>query len=221
MLKKVSSAEVSSYNPELRQTNDERESQILIGKVLCENGSRYLINFKSYFNILLDYDRTFSILKEKGIEENMELPPLFELDYIDHGSLTAQNRNDFLIKSHLRKVLDFIDDQDMYDLLYPCRKGSGGFRINPNDHRIPSEIRDSILKCTVSFTTTIRGKSAKARFLNSHLIDPTDIMILNNKVLVANKTYDVSAASALENLQKDINRIGKGFVHSVAEGFRR
>ena len=45
MLKKVSSAEVSSYNPELRQTNDERESQILIGKVLCENGSRYWINF--------------------------------------------------------------------------------------------------------------------------------------------------------------------------------
>jgi len=32
MLQKVSSFEVSCYNNELRQANDERESQILIGK---------------------------------------------------------------------------------------------------------------------------------------------------------------------------------------------
>jgi len=102
-----------------------------------------------------DYDRTFEILKEKGIEENIELPPLFQLDYIDHGSLTLQNRNDFYMKSHLRKVLDFIEGQDAYDILFPCRKGGGGFRVNINDHRIPDGIRDSIIKCTVSYTTTI------------------------------------------------------------------
>ena len=103
MLEKATSAEIAAYNGELRKCNDEREAQLL-----------------------LEYDKSFMILKERGIELGLDLPPLFLKECIDHGSITLQNRNEDDVKSNLKKVLDYIELHDMYDILTESRKGQGG-----------------------------------------------------------------------------------------------
>ena len=66
MLTPVPSSALSSYDGELKNSGDEREAQILY-----------------------EFDCGFQLLLNCGVENGLQLPPLFDKSYIDHGSVTG------------------------------------------------------------------------------------------------------------------------------------
>ena len=94
MIQKADDPDVLSYSGELRRDGDWREAQVLF-----------------------EYDKVFNVLKEKGLECELDLPPLFLKDYIDHGSLTLHNKNTDYIRVNMNIVLQYLESSGMYDLL--------------------------------------------------------------------------------------------------------
>ena len=131
MMTKVSSAEIRSYNGELRQPNDDREAQVL-----------------------KEYDEVFGLLLAKGNEHKLELPPLFQKEFIDHGALTNANEKSADIKEGLQEFMDYIEMFDLYDLLVPTSNHLG-YRIDSTDARIPQNIKAAILQLFIGQKTTV------------------------------------------------------------------
>ena len=67
MLTKVSTAQTSAYNGELRRDDDDREAQVLF-----------------------EYDGVYGHLRGKAREHGLDLPPLFQKSYTDHGCVTGK-----------------------------------------------------------------------------------------------------------------------------------
>ena len=103
MMEKVSTQETRSYAGELRIEGDERESQVL-----------------------KEYDGVYRALLRKGQEFRLELPPLFKNNFIDHGSLTSENRTNSATKTNLNTFLQFLERSELYELLVPCTSYSKG-----------------------------------------------------------------------------------------------
>ena len=198
MLEKATSAEISAYNGELRKCNDEREAQLL-----------------------LEYDKAYMILKERGNELGLNLPPLFLKEFIDHGSVTLQNRNEDDVKSNIKKVLDYIEVHDMYDILAESRKGQGGYRIDASYiTKVPSDVRDSIYKCTDSYITKVDGKTVRVRFINVKDLDPIYATQLKKKVAESRLNYKLGAINEVRCLRAQMVTIVDGFtaaVHQIKE----
>ena len=68
MLTKVSTAQTSAYNGELRRDDDDREAQVLF-----------------------EYDGVYGHLRGKAREHGLDLPPLFQKSYTDHGCVTGKH----------------------------------------------------------------------------------------------------------------------------------
>ena len=193
MLKKATSQEIAAYNGELRKENDEREGQVLA-----------------------DYDRFYKMLKEKVLECNLELPPLFRLDFIDHGALNRQNRNEEVIKDHLNTVLDFLERTGLFDVLVPASRDSEGqgYKVNASDPRLPADIKAALSKCSETFCTTVAHKSVRLRFINCSKLDPNVAQQLEHKVFEANQNYEAWTEKAIDQMMKESRIHGRLFVSS-------
>ena len=128
MMAKISTAQVQAYNGELRLEDDDREAQTL-----------------------LDYDGFYTELLEKAREYKLDLPPLFQKNFIDHRALTGHHKNKENIESNLRIFMDFLETSGHYDLLLPAStsfKGKG-YKVNPSDPRLPPQIKIALRKKNV------------------------------------------------------------------------
>ena len=79
MMTKISTAQVQAYNGELRIEDDDREAQTL-----------------------MDYDGFYTELLEKAREYKLDLPPLFQKNFIDHRSMTGYHQNQESTEHNLR-----------------------------------------------------------------------------------------------------------------------
>ena len=191
MLQKATNTEVGAYNGELRISDDDREGQILY-----------------------DYDRCYNLLKQKAADCELPLPPLFEQDLIDHGALTRQNKNEDVTKNHLDTVLNFLERSNLLDLLVPA-KGGKGYKVDPNDPRLPPDIKTALTKCSETFCTTVAHKPVRLRFLNCSKLEPGIAKQLKEKVYASHQTYDKWAVMAVDQMRREHKLLGKLFVSSI------
>jgi hypothetical protein len=194
MLTKATSQDIASYAGELRKVGDEREAQVL-----------------------KDYDAAYKMLKDKGVECGLQLPPLFEKEFVDHGALTSQNKNSEDIRNHLNIVLNFLERSNMFDLLLPASrdsKGQGGYKVNSNDPRFPPDIKTALNKCTETFSTTVGHKAVRLRFLDCQKLDPVLAKQLEVKVSASHHCYESWVVKYVNQIMRDRKIFGKSFVAS-------
>ena len=190
MMEKVSTQETRSYAGELRIEGDERESQVL-----------------------KEYDGVYRALLRKGQEFRLELPPLFKNNFIDHGSLTSENRTNSATKTNLNTFLQFLERSELYELLVPCTSYSkgNGYKVNSSDSRIPSEIKTALNKCSQTYSTTEEHKSVRRRFLDIEKLDPALVNTIAAKVLAASNSYDQWLQRRVTHMHKDSQNLAKEF----------
>ena len=164
--------------------------------------------------MLYDYDAVFNMLKTKGEQYEMDLPPLFNLDFIDHGALTEQKRN---VEAQIKIFLDFLSTSDLFDILVPAKtKGREGYKVNVNDPRLPPNIKAAATMSTETFNTTTKGqKSARLRFLSCSRLSLNLARELEEKVFQANQRYDLWLEKATDKIVRERKLLGKCFVASI------
>ena len=190
MMEKASTPEIRSYSGELRIEGDERETLVL-----------------------KEYDAVYRLLLSKGEEFSLELPPLFRKDYIDHGSLTSDNRSSSTTLAHLNTFLQFLDRSNLYELLVPCARYSKGhgFRVNASDERIPLDIKTALNKCSETYSTTENQKKVRRRFLDIEKLDPSLIPSLEAKVAAACNTYEQWLLRRVTQMDEESKLLAKHF----------
>ena len=196
MMEAASTAVTNSYNGELRIEGDDREAQVL-----------------------MEYDAVYTELLEKGLKFDLELPPLFKKDFIDHGALTAHNRNSQDIRNNLTTVLQFLNSSDLFELLVPTSTYSKGhgYKVNASDPRIPPDIKTVLKKCTENFSTTEGHKSVRRRFLDARKLDPADAKQLAEKVSATLHSYGSWLVKAINTMEKDRRKLINQFQMSFSE----
>ena len=169
MMTKISTTETETYNGELRKVGDDREAQILY-----------------------EYDNVYSRLDAKAKEHNLDLPPLFKKNFTDHRALTGHDRNIEASQANLQMFLNFLDSSGLYDLLVPASSSykGRGYKVNPNDPRIPREIKVALNNCTQTFRTTEDHKPVRRRFLDASKLDQDIAEQLEAKVSELLHTYE-------------------------------
>ena len=168
MMTKISTTETATYNGELRKAGDDREAQCIY-----------------------EYDNVYSHLDAKAKEHNLDLPPLFQKNFTDHGALTGHDRNKESSQANLQKFLNFLDQSGLYNLLVPSSssfKGKG-YKVNSNDPRIPTDVRVALNNCTQTFSTTEDHKPVRRRFLDASKLDENIAEQLATKVSELLHTY--------------------------------
>ena len=191
MMKKIHTSETKLYDGELRKQGDDREAQLL-----------------------KDYDAVFKTLLDKGLEHGLELPPLFEKDFIDHGALTSQNKNTEDIRANINVFLQFLDRSNLFDILVPSSrdsKGKGGYKVDGNDPRIPPDIRLALNKCTETFITTVRQKAVRLRFLDAQKLEKAVAKKIEEKVAALRNRYEIWVEKAVDKFAKDVQTLRKQF----------
>ena len=194
MMTKISTAQVQAYNGELRIEDDDREAQTL-----------------------MDYDGFYTELLEKAREYKLDLPPLFQKNFIDHRSMTGYHQNKESSESNLRIFLEFLETSGLYDLLVPASssyKGKG-YKVNPSDPRLPSQIKIALMKCTQSFSTSEGQKSVRRRFLDSGTLQQEVASQLEAKVLAAFHTYESWLIRRVTQIKKQGRDLGKQFYNGL------
>ena len=189
MMTRVSTAQTASYNGELRNDNDERQSQVLY-----------------------EYDEVHSHLASKGREHNLELPPLFQKDFVDHGCVTGQYKSAKDTQADLDTFLEFIEQSDLYEILAPASSGmQKGFKVNHNDPRIPSKVKAALSRCTQSFTTKEELRTVRKRFLDISKLDPDVSKKLELKAFDSSNTYQNMLVRRIEKNQRLDRELAKNF----------
>ena len=170
--------------------------------------------------MLYDYDAVFNMLKDKGEQYNLDLPPLFNQDFIDHGVLTDQRRN---VEGQIKIFLDFLGTSDMFDILVPAKtKGQEGYKVNPNDPRLPPNIKAALTMSSQRFSTTKGQKSVTLRFLSSSRFTPNLAREVEERVFQADHSYEKWLVKATQQLVRGRQLLGKCFVASIlGTGSRR
>ena len=65
---------------------------------------------------------------------------------------------------HLKKFLDYLEKENIYDVLIPTVPNSrktSGFKINTADQRFNDSVKVSLRKCTRTFISTLDKKSIR------------------------------------------------------------
>ena len=175
--------------------------------------------------MLKDYDALYKLLLDKGLEHGLELPPLFQKEFIDHGSVTSNNKSKEDTRTNLNAVLTFLDQANLFDILVPASrdsKGQGGYKLNANDPRIPSDIKVALTKCTETFVTKLRHKTVRLRFLASGQLDTAVAKKVEAKVAAAQNTYDNWAKRVLEESTNKLQNLRRKFSTCISRlGYTR
>ena len=164
--------------------------------------------------MLKDYDALYKMLLDKGLEHVLELPPLFQKEFIDHGSVTANNKSKEDTRTNLNAVLTFLDQENLFEILVPASRdstGQGGYKLNANDPRIPSDIKVAITKCTETFVTKLRHKTVRLRFLASGQLDKAVAKKIQAKVAAVQNTYENWARRASEESTNKLQTLRRKF----------
>ena len=159
------------------------------------------------------------MLLAKGNEHKLELPPLFQKEFIDHGALTNANEKSADIKEGLQEFMDYIEMFDLYDLLVPTSNHLG-YRIDSTDARIPQNIKAAIYKCTKSTTFRVNKKTVRSRFLDIKSVSPELAKELKTKLAAVHTSYEKWAVATVEkwtNFSKQLKIQFSGSFYGVTE----
>ena len=143
----------------------------------------------------------------------MELPPLFQKDFTDHGCVTGQYFTKASAQANLKKFLRFLEETRLYGLLVPSTRDNEGkgYKVNSADSRIPKDIRTALNGCTTSFATTEDYKSVRRRFLDIENLKPEVAEHLKAKVLGVTSTYENWLLRRVQQIEKQKTVLGKQF----------
>ena len=184
MLNKVSTAQTSSYNGELRKKDDDREAQVLF-----------------------DYDEVCGHLMSKAKEHDLDLPPLLQKSYMDHGCVTGLHRGTDDTLEYLDTFLKYLVSSDMWSILIPFRLRGKGYKIDMNDPRLPTDIKEAIINCTQSFVTTVDGKSVRRRFLDASLLSDEEAELVDTNVASAFINYKTWLARRVQLMEREVDSL--------------